>query len=478
MSDLDRPDDNLTEFTVSEVSGAIKRHIEDSFGYVRVRGELGRVARPASGHLYFDLKDDRAVLAAVMWKGTSSRLSVTPEQGLEVICTGNLTTFPGQSRYQLVVQHMEPAGEGALMALLEARRKALAAEGLFDTERKVPLPFLPQIIGVVTSPSGAVIRDILHRLADRFPRHVLVWPVRVQGEGSADEVCAAIAGFNALAADGAVPRPDVLIVARGGGSVEDLWSFNEESVVRAVAASQIPVISAIGHETDTTLIDYVADVRAPTPTAAAEMAVPVRADLQAHCLTLQRRLGQAMARQLSENRMRAEVLGRGLPKPMDIFATARQRVDLASEALSKTLLHYVRMQHAALQLIATRLAPRLLARPDLGRQIIDLAARLDRAMMQQVQQSKSTLTFLMRQLQALSHEQVLARGYALVVMENGQLLRTPSEVKSGDNLTIMLAEEARVTAHVTAQAEGSARAQKPTLRKKTKSPHDEQGDLF
>ena len=272
---------NLVELTVSELSGAVKRQIEDGFGRVRVRGELGRVARPASGHVYFDLKDDKAVLAAIMWKGTAARMSVQPEQGLEVILTGKLTTYPGQSRYQMIVESLEPAGEGALMALLNARRQQLAAEGLFDAARKQQLPYLPQVIGVVTSPSGAVIRDILHRLSDRFPRHVLVWPVRVQGETCAEEVARAIAGFNALSPDGDIPRPDVLIVARGGGSLEDLWGFNEEIVARTAAQSDIPLISAVGHETDTTLIDYAADMRAPTPTAAAEMAVPVRAELVA-----------------------------------------------------------------------------------------------------------------------------------------------------------------------------------------------------
>ena len=256
---------NAPEFTVSEISGAVKRMIEGEFGRVRVRGEVGRVSRPASGHLYFDLKDDRAVLAAVSWKGQAARLSVRPEEGMEVIATGRLTTFPGQSKYQLIVEDLVPAGAGALMAMLEKRKARLAAEGLFAPERKQPIPYLPRVIGVVTSPSGAVIRDILHRLRDRFPRHVLIWPVAVQGEKCAPEVAAAIAGFNAIAPGGPVPRPDVLIVARGGGCVEDLWGFNEEVVVRAAAASRIPLISAVGHETDTTLIDYAADRRAPTP---------------------------------------------------------------------------------------------------------------------------------------------------------------------------------------------------------------------
>jgi exodeoxyribonuclease VII large subunit len=270
---------NAHEYTVSEISGAVKRVIEGEFGSVRVRGEISRVSRPSSGHLYFDLKDDRSVIAAVSWKGQAAKMSVRPEEGMEVIATGRLTTFPGQSKYQLIVDDIVPAGAGALMMMLEKRKVALAAEGLFAPERKKEIPFLPEVIGVVTSPSGAVIRDILHRLRDRFPRRVLIWPVAVQGEKCAPEVAAAIRGFNALPVDGPIPRPDLLIVARGGGSIEDLWGFNEEIVVRAAAGSAIPLISAVGHETDTTLIDFASDRRAPTPTAAAEMAVPVRMEL-------------------------------------------------------------------------------------------------------------------------------------------------------------------------------------------------------
>src|ERR687894_425851 len=271
---------NTPEWSVSELAGALKRTLEDAFGYVRLRAEISGYRGPhGSGHAYFGLKDEGACIDAVIWKTTFNRLRLKPQQGLEVVVTGRVTTFPGKSKYQIVVDTLEPAGVGALMALLEERRRMLTAEGLFALEKKRKLPFLPRVVGVVTSPTGAVVRDILHRLADRFPRHVLVWPVRVQGETSADEVAAAIRGFNALEPSGPVPRPDVLIVARGGGSLEDLWSFNEEIVVRAAAASMIPLISAVGHETDITLIDFVSDKRAPTPTAAAEMAVPVRLEL-------------------------------------------------------------------------------------------------------------------------------------------------------------------------------------------------------
>ncbi len=468
---------NLKEFSVSEISSAVKRQIEDQFGYVRVRGELGRVARPGSGHLYFDLKDDKAVLAAVCWKAVAARLGVEPEQGLEVICTGNLTTFPGQSRYQLVVQSMEPAGEGALMALLEARRKALAAEGLFDTAAKKPLPYLPDVIGVVTSPSGAVIRDILHRLADRFPRRVLVWPVRVQGEGAAAEVSAAIAGFNALDRNGPVPRPDLLIVARGGGSVEDLWAFNEENVVRAVAASDIPVISAIGHETDTTLIDFAADQRAPTPTAAAEMAVPVRADLRAHLMTLDRRLLQAITRRVSENRARIDGLARGLPRPLDILASASQTLDLVSERLARNLERYLRDQQGRLATIKTRLSPRLLDPSPWVRQTAELERRLHRAVSFTAAQCRQSLEALGRQLRLLSHEEILARGFALVTLPDGQLLRRPDQTHSGDRLTVHLAGENKIAVEVKG-AEALTPPTTPMKTRKSKSNNDDQGDLF
>src|SRR5215510_13570399 len=287
---MNEPRVNLPELTVSELSANLKRTVEDAFGYVRVRGELSNVRRPGSGHIYLDLKDEKACLSGVIFRLAAARLKVKLEAGLEVVVTGRITTYPGRSQYQIVIETLEPAGLGALMALLEERKRKLAAEGLFAEARKQLLPFLPRVIGVITSPTGAVIRDILHRLADRFPRHVLVWPVRVQGDGSAEQVAAAIKGFNALPERGRIPRPDLIIVARGGGSLEDLWSFNEEIVVRAAAESMIPLISAVGHETDVTLIDFASDKRAPTPTAAAEMAVPVRSELTAEVSSLARRV--------------------------------------------------------------------------------------------------------------------------------------------------------------------------------------------
>src|SRR5881628_3042028 len=286
---MNEPRLNIVELTVSELSMALKRTIEDSYGYVRVRGELGKVSYHSNGHIYLDLKDDKACLAGVVWRTAAPRIKLKLEAGLEVVVTGRITTFPGQSKYQIVIETLEPAGLGALMALMEERKKKLAAEGLFDPARKQLLPWLPEVIGVVTSPTGAVIRDILHRLQDRFPRRVLVWPVKVQGDGSAEQIAAAIRGFNALPEAGRIPRPDLLIVARGGGSLEDLWTFNEEIVVRAAAESMIPLISAVGHETDVTLIDFAADKRVPTPTAAAEIAVPVRAELLLEVVSLARR---------------------------------------------------------------------------------------------------------------------------------------------------------------------------------------------
>ncbi|MTD98714.1 exodeoxyribonuclease VII large subunit [Paracoccus sp. YIM 132242] len=338
----DAPGSNAHEFTVSELSGAVKRSLEDQFGRVRVRGEIGRVSRPSSGHIYFDLKDDRSVLAAVTWKGQAAKLAQRPEEGMEVIATGRITTFPGQSKYQLIVDQIEPAGLGALMAMLEKRRQALAAEGLFDEARKRPLPSLPRVIGVVTSLSGAVIRDILHRLRDRFPTRVLIWPVAVQGEGCAPQVAAAIRGFNDLPQGGPIPRPDLLIVARGGGSLEDLWGFNEEAVVRAAAESRIPLISAVGHETDTTLIDFASDRRAPTPTAAAEMAVPVLAELAARLAESQARLTRCSQHHIDRPRQRLRDLSRALGRPGALTEGARQRLDLWAGRLDPALHGLVR----------------------------------------------------------------------------------------------------------------------------------------
>ena len=488
-SEKAEPHSNLTEYSVSELSGAVKKAVEENFGHVRVRGELGRVSHPASGHIYLDLKDDKAVLAGVIWKGVAAKLSIQPEQGLEVICTGRLTTYAGQSKYQLVIEHIEPAGVGALMALLEERKRKLHAEGLFAEEKKKPLPYLPAVIGVVTSPSGAVVRDILHRLADRFPRHVLVWPVRVQGETCAEEVAKAIAGFNALKASGAkdnVPRPDVLIIARGGGSLEDLWGFNEEIVARTVAQSDIPVISAIGHETDTTLIDYVADRRAPTPTAAAEMAVPVRAELQSRMMELARRQMAAQNRLTTQSRDRLVGAARALPRFEDMLALSVQRLDTVAS----------RLGHALAQNIAaarTRLAPKAA-----GLNVTVLNHRLAQHTQRIGEQHKRSkrawthfnsrladrLAAAHRQLDLLSHESVLARGFALVLDEAGAAVRAPEQAPIGTALNIRLAGQRGLGAEVVSHDGARKGAKKSPPRKKTakksKTPKADsgQGDLF
>lgn len=432
--------ENTPEFTVSEISGAVRRTIEGEFARVRVRGEIGRVSRPSSGHLYLDLKDDRACLASVIWRATVRTLSVRPEEGMEVVATGRLTTFPGSSKYQMVIDEIAPAGVGALMAMLEKRRQMLAAEGIFDAARKRPLPYLPETIGVVTSPSGAVIRDILHRLRERFPRPVLLWPVTVQGDRCAPEVAAAIRGFNALAPGGPVPRPDLIIVARGGGSLEDLWGFNEEIVVRAAAESRIPIISAVGHETDTTLIDHVADRRAPTPTAAAEMAVPVRMDLVTLLAGLEHRRRNGISRILAQLGQRLRGLARGLPRPESILAERAQRLDALSLRLPRALIGYTRHLHLDLNRGAPgRFGPHLLAignekrrqallraglglRPSVpGRTIAALrerlgsrAERLARAGDRRVREARAGLDGLARTLASLGPAQVLERGFAIV----------------------------------------------------------------
>ncbi len=481
---------NAYEFSVSELSMALKRTVEDTYGYVRVKGELGRVSRPASGHLYLDLKDDKSVLNGVIWKGVASRLKVKPEQGLEVVCTGKLTTFPGQSRYQIVIESMELAGVGALMALLEQRKKALTAEGLFDPAKKRPLPFLPETIGVVTSPSGAVIRDILHRLRDRFPRHVLVWPVRVQGEQSAEEVTSAIKGFNDLKPGGPVPRPDLLIVARGGGSLEDLWSFNEEMVVRAAAASEIPLISAVGHETDTTLIDFASDQRAPTPTAAAEMAVPVRADLVARVLDNARRLVRGETRKVTELSARLEGLGRGLPKPDDLFALPGQRLDHASQRLGLGLGAAASAKRSQLERIAGRLSGQVLtSKLTNGQQRTqDLAARATRAEQRHVSDLGKRLGQAGRLLDTLSYQGVLSRGFALVRDKNGEPVRGSAGIEQGTELELEFAgsDKLAVTtgprldkagAASTVAPKAAPKAKRPVSKKKS-APGGDQGQLF
>lgn len=439
---------NIREYTVSELAVALKRTVEDAYGWVRVRGEISNLKRASSGHLYFALKDEKAVLDAVCWRNSLPQPQPVFEDGLEVVCTGRLTTYPQRSRYQLVVERIEPAGAGALMALLEERRRRLAAEGLFATERKRPLPFLPEVVGVVTSPTGAVIRDILHRIADRFPRRVVLWPVLVQGEGAAEQIAAAIRGFSRLPPGGPIPRPDVLIVARGGGSLEDLWAFNEEIVVRAAAECTIPLISAVGHETDTTLIDYAADRRAPTPTAAAEMAVPVRRELAERIARLAERLDHAIRRHLRELSRHLQGLARGLPDPASEIRLREQRLDDLFERLAlRSPARLVGERRERLARLALRLGE--LMRDRLGREdlrlhavgarlrpapLVHLLAAHARALGREQQRLATAAARLMgtrrlaldalsRQLESLSHKSVLERGYAVVRRaSDGQLV--------------------------------------------------------
>jgi exodeoxyribonuclease VII large subunit len=453
-----RPGDNAQPLTISEVSALLKRTVEDRFGFVRLRGELSGVKRAASGHFYCALKDEGAVIDGVMWKGNAARMNFRAEDGLEVIATGKLTTYPGRSKYQIVIDSLELAGEGALLALLERTRARLAAEGLFDAGRKRALPFLPRTIGVVTSPTGAVIRDILHRLADRFPSHVIVWPVLVQGQGAAEQVASAVRGFSALEPGGPVPRPDVVIVARGGGSIEDLWSFNEEIVVRAIADCSIPVISAVGHETDTTLADFAADRRAPTPTAAAEMAVPVRIDLAATLADLGNRKRRAVYRPVELGRERLAARVRLLPRPENLLQTQAQRLDDLAERLRRALADRSAQGRERLAGVAARLSPGVLARtiaeaqrrldragprPALAQRTLRTAAeRLDRVSLvpalieRPAREGAHRLAALNRVLSQLHPERPLERGYAIVRDASGKALTTRAEAAGEARLAV------------------------------------------
>jgi exodeoxyribonuclease VII large subunit len=504
---------NLTEYTVTELSGSIKRTMEAAFDQVRVRGEISGYRGPhSSGHAYFALKDDRSRLEAVIWKGSFSKLKVRPEEGMEVIATGKITTFPGSSKYQIVIESLEPAGVGALMALLEERKRKFTAEGLFDAGRKQLLPFMPAVIGVVTSPTGAVIRDILHRISDRFPLHVIVWPVKVQGEGSGAEVANAINGFNALEPGGPIARPDVLIVARGGGSLEDLWGFNDEVVVRAAASSEIPLISAVGHETDWTLIDYAADQRAPTPTGAAEMAVPVKADLEAQIASLGARLSGAISRQMDNRRQGVRGLVRALPSIDQLLALPRRRFDEAAARLERGLELTALNKRRSFEKAASQLRPDILSariterRQRISEQMLKaeriverkldlLRSRINRAdavfaglpmrLAGEVARSKERLgsisrrgdgaldTFMRRErqalvahdriLQSLSYKNVLKRGYAVIRDEENKVLSAAAAIPEGKPIAIEFAD-GRIKA-VAGEGDGTS----PSARKKNLS---------
>jgi len=493
MDLLDDPVDgvNSPEFSVTELSGAIKRVIEGEFSHVRIKGEVGRVSRPRSGHIYLDLKDDKSVINGVIWKGVAGRLQTQPEEGMEVVATGRVTTFGGQSKYQIVIEDIKPAGMGALMALLEKRKTMLSAEGLFEESRKRPLPYLPEVIGVVTSPSGAVIRDILHRLRDRFPRKVLIWPVAVQGAKCAPEVVRAIEGFNALKIGGAMPRPDLLIVARGGGSVEDLWGFNEEIVARAAADSQIPLISAVGHETDTTLIDFVSDKRAPTPTAAAELAVPVRIELMAWLDQQSARMTTSLSGGLQRRSQRLRDLSRALPRLETLLDGPRQRLDTTGARLGPALMsgvqrRKVRLSEAAgglrpaamqrmienerrrLDALSARMGPALerCVSIDQRRQAVSaMAQRVADAGQQRVNAARNKIEAMDRLRLTLGYEATLSRGYA-VVRGDGDVVTTKKAAGKAQELEIQFADGRIVVGGKAAPARRAA--PKPT----------DQGSLF
>ena len=477
----DSPASNQPELTVSELSASLKRTIETNFDHVRVRGELGRVTIARSGHMYADIKDDKAVLNTVMWKGQVNALSFRPEEGLEVIAEGKLSIYAGRSNYQMLASTMRPAGAGALMALLEERKKKLAAEGLFDEAHKKALPFLPRTIGVVTSPTGAVIRDILHRIADRFPARVILWPALVQGDLAAAQIEAGIRGFNAMTG---ADRPDVLIVGRGGGSIEDLWPFNEEAVVRAAFESEIPLISAVGHETDTTLIDYVSDARAPTPTGAAEIAVPVRADLALAVEEYGARLKRALLTRTKQGRDRLRAAR--LPRADAILTPKRQRFDYADAQLKRGLLGAVDRKRMALTRISARLRPEALP-ADVRRRrqrLRDIAVRARPALNRVVERKSDALAAAGKLLRTLSHEATLERGFALVRAEDGTLIRRTDAANSATHMTLSFADGDMVATPLTdgppPKRTKPAKATTPPDKPKTKSAPkgSDQGSLF
>ena len=434
---------NNPVYSVGEFSHVIKKLVESNFTYVRIRGEISRPSFPSSGHVYFTLKDVDGTIAAIIWKYTMPRLSIRPEEGMEVICTGKVTTFAGQSKYQIIVENMEVAGEGALLKMLEDRRKKLLAEGLFDQRHKKPIPYLPERIGVITSPSGAVIRDILHRLSDRFPSHVYVWPVAVQGEGSASQIANAIDKFNELTDQTIVKKPNLLIVARGGGSLEDLWSFNEEIVVRAVFNSSIPVISAVGHETDTTLIDFVSDLRAPTPTGAAEKSVPVRDELRARIGELDLRLKTSFFNKLNINKDRLNSLIRLLGKPDQIFDNKNQKLDFVFKDIENLFKTIFTEQKNKITQYTQKLTPPKVLINNLDSKIQLLDTRFNNYLGILIKNKVTKLNFLCQLLEASSFNRVLDRGFALVMNDKGKPIKLSKEVPKKSNIKIKFADEIR-----------------------------------
>ncbi|MDI1364888.1 MAG: exodeoxyribonuclease VII large subunit [bacterium] len=505
MTDVAAPDSNAPAYSVSELAFALKRTLEDRYGFVRLRGELSKVTHHGNGHVYLTIKDDKAAIDGVIWKGSVRGLGVRPEHGLEVIVTGKITTYPAGSRYQIVIDSMEAAGVGALLAQLERLKAKLAGEGLFEASRKRPLPTMPAVVGVITSPTGAVIRDILHRIRERWPCHVLVWPVVVQGDQAAVQVAGAIRGFNALTPGGAVPRPDIIIVARGGGSVEDLWAFNDETLARTAAASDIPLISAVGHETDTTLIDFVSDRRAPTPTAAAEIATPVLGELRALVSDYDRRLNRSGARLIEDRRTRLISAARALPRPADLLALAQQRFDIAAGRLDAALGRNTAVHAQALLRITARLSPQALGRQrqmkadrlaDLSRRL-DLAARraperiaqnarlpalwsrLNAAGERRLKRDEDRLTSLEKLRQSLNPRRPLDLGFALVRKADRSIVRSAASLGPGDWVSLQFGDGDRnaVIDGGEAPAEGLVAPPK-AARPKPTTPKPDQGDLF
>ena len=434
---------NNPVYSVGEFSHVIKKLVETNFSYVRIRGEISRPSFPGSGHVYFTLKDTDGTIAAIIWKYTMPRLSIRPEEGMEVICTGKITTFAGQSKYQIIVDNMEVAGEGALLKMLEDRRKKLLAEGLFKQEHKKPIPYLPQIIGVITSSSGAVIKDILHRLSDRFPSHVYLWPVAVQGQGSAQQIANAIEKFNDFTDQTNIKKPDLLIVARGGGSLEDLWSFNEEIVVRAVFNSSIPVISAVGHETDTTLIDFVSDLRAPTPTGAAEKSVPVRDELIARIDELNLRLKTSFSNKLNNNKDRLNNLIRLLGKPDQIFDNKNQKLDFIYKDIENLFKNiFVEQKNKITQFTQRLIPPKVLINNLEAKQQL-LETKFKNYLENILTNKETKLNSLSQLLEASSFNRVLDRGFSLVMDNNGKPIKLSSDAAKNAKVMIKFSDEIR-----------------------------------
>jgi len=471
---------NARPYSVSELAFALKRTLEDAYGFVRLRGELSKVTHHSNGHVYLTLKDERAAIDGVVWKGSVRGLGVRPQQGLEVVVTGKITAYPAGSRYQIVIETMEAAGVGALLAQLEKLKAKLAAEGLFEAARKRPIPAMPAVVGVITSPTGAVIRDILHRIRDRWPCHVLVWPVVVQGDAASAQVCAAIRGFCALEANGAIARPDVLIVARGGGSVEDLWAFNDEALARTVAECPIPLISAVGHETDTTLIDFVSDRRAPTPTAAAEMATPVLAELKAAVADYGARMHRCGGRVVEDRRNRVAAADRALKRALDLVRLAEQRFDIVSGKLGAALARNAALHERDLVRVGSRLSPLLLQRPQEVRQqrLQSVAVRLKPAAERRLERLSERLQALSKLYVSVDPERPLQRGFARVTREDGSLVTAGASLVGGEAVEIKFGDRVSRKAVIDGAETSVAAAPRPAKPRAAKPPPPAQGDLF